>query len=95
LTALRKDGTEFPIELAVSEVHNGSDVFFTGILRDITERERAKAELVWAREEAEAANVAKSQFPARVSNSSIPSASALQCLQSLIGVVREPVVHQQ
>ena len=62
LTALRKDGTEFPIELAVSEVRDGSEVFFTGILRDITERERAKADLVHAREAAEAANIAKSQF---------------------------------
>jgi two-component system, sensor histidine kinase and response regulator len=55
LTALRKDGTEFPIELLVSEVRDGSEVFFTGILRDITERERAKADLVHAREAAEAA----------------------------------------
>jgi two-component system sensor histidine kinase/response regulator len=68
LTAVRKDGTEFPIELAVSEVRDGNEVFFTGILRDITERERAKAELVRAREEAEAANVAKSQFLATMSH---------------------------
>jgi len=68
LTAVRKDGTEFPIELAVSEVRDGTEVFFTGILRDITERERAKAELVRAREEAEAANVAKSQFLATMSH---------------------------
>jgi two-component system, sensor histidine kinase and response regulator len=68
LTALRKDGTEFPIELAVSEVRDGSDVFFTGILRDITERERAKADLVHAREAAEAANIAKSQFLATMSH---------------------------
>src|SRR5262249_34837884 len=68
LTALRKDGTEFPIELAVSEVRDGGDVFFTGILRDITERERAKADLVRAREEAEAANIAKSQFLATMTH---------------------------
>ena len=68
VTAIRKDGTEFPVELAVSEVRNGDEVFFTGILRDITERERAKAELVRAREEAEAANLAKSQFLATMSH---------------------------
>ena len=68
LTAVRKDGTEFPIELAVSEVRDGSEVFFTGILRDITERERAKADLVHAREAAEAANIAKSQFLATMSH---------------------------
>ena len=68
LTAIRKDGTEFPIELAVSEVRNGDEVFFTSILRDITERKRAESELVRAREQAEAANLAKSQFLATMSH---------------------------
>jgi two-component system, sensor histidine kinase and response regulator len=68
LTAIRKNGTEFPIELAVSEVRYGDEIFFTGILRDITERKRAEAELVRAREQAEAANLAKSQFLATMSH---------------------------
>ena len=68
LTAVRKDGGEFPIELTVSEVRSGEEVFFTGILRDITERQRAEAELVRAREAAEAANRAKSQFVATMSH---------------------------
>jgi two-component system, sensor histidine kinase and response regulator len=68
LTAIRKDGTEFPIELTVSEVRNGGEVFFTGILRDITERKRAETELVRARELAEAASLAKSQFLATMSH---------------------------
>jgi PAS domain S-box-containing protein len=68
MTAVRKDGTEFPIELSVSEVRNGEEVFFTGIMRDITERKRAEAELVRAREQAEAANAAKSQFLATMSH---------------------------
>jgi PAS domain S-box-containing protein len=68
MTAVRKDGTEFPIELTVSEVRYGDEIFFTGILRDITERKRAKTELVRAREQAEAANLAKSQFLATMSH---------------------------
>jgi PAS domain S-box-containing protein len=41
----RKDGSTFPMELAVSEFHIGSRRFFTGIVRDITERTRLEQEL--------------------------------------------------
>jgi two-component system sensor histidine kinase/response regulator len=68
LTAIRKDGTEFPIELTVSEVRDGNEIFFTGILRDITDRKRVEAELIRAREQAEAASLAKSQFLATMSH---------------------------
>ena len=68
LVAVRKDGAEFPAELAISEVRNGDEIFFTGILRDITDRKRVETELVRAREQAEAANVAKSQFLATMSH---------------------------
>jgi PAS domain S-box-containing protein len=37
----RKDGTEFPLELSLATWREGAGVFFTGILRDITERKRA------------------------------------------------------
>ena len=43
LTAERKDGTTFPIELSVSEIgHLG---LFIGIVRDISERREAEAKL--------------------------------------------------
>ena len=42
---LRKDGTAFPIELAVSEVYAGGRRIFTGIVRDITDRKRIEEEL--------------------------------------------------
>jgi len=38
--ALRTDGTRVPVELAVSEVIDGGRRFFTGILRDVSERQR-------------------------------------------------------
>ena len=41
----RKDGSIFPLELAVSETQLGQGGIFTGIVRDITERQKAEARL--------------------------------------------------
>ena len=45
LTALRKDGTEFPIELSVSAMNIRGEWHATGIIRDISERKRLENEL--------------------------------------------------
>src|SRR5688572_6353948 len=45
VTGQRKDGSTFPMELAVSELSVGAGRYFTGIVRDITERKRAEKEL--------------------------------------------------
>ncbi len=42
---LRRDGSTFPLDLAVSEVRYGGEVFFLGTLRDISERVRLEAEI--------------------------------------------------
>jgi PAS domain S-box-containing protein len=40
----RKDGTIFPLDLAVSEVEHDGERIYTGILRDISERRRVEEE---------------------------------------------------
>jgi len=42
----RKDGSEFPLELSVSELQVSGRRLFTGIVRDITERRRMEQELL-------------------------------------------------
>jgi two-component system, LuxR family, sensor kinase FixL len=41
----RKDGTTFPIELAVGEVKAGGKVLFTGFIRDLSERQERERRL--------------------------------------------------
>ena len=46
VTGLRKDGSTFPMDLAVSEVTLGTRRLFTGIVHDITERHRLERQIV-------------------------------------------------
>ncbi|MEQ1955042.1 PAS domain S-box protein [Mesorhizobium sp. CN2-181] len=41
----RKDGSTFPMKLAVGEMQSGGQTFFTGFIRDLTEREQSEARL--------------------------------------------------
>ena len=45
ITAVRRDGSEFPVELSVVPYRVGEAWLFSGFVRDITERKRAEAAL--------------------------------------------------
>ncbi|MBI1785631.1 PAS domain S-box protein [Candidatus Sumerlaeota bacterium] len=49
----RKDGTTFPMKLAVSEVKLADRILFTGFIEDLTERKRFEKEAEEARDELE------------------------------------------
>ena len=71
----RKDGSTFPMDLAVSELSIGGKRMFTGLIRDVTDRKRAEMQLTSllqrersARAEAERASKAKDDFLAALSH---------------------------
>ena len=45
VVARRRDGSDFPIELAIGEMRSGERRFFTGFIRDLTERQKTEGRL--------------------------------------------------
>lgn len=95
---LRKDGSTFPLDLAVSEMNWGDRRRFTGLLRDITERKVAEEklgrhtaeitaknlELELAHRQALAATQAKSEFLASMSHEIRTPINAIVAMAELL-----------
>jgi PAS domain S-box-containing protein len=56
LVALRRDGSEFPVELSIGTWETGDGLSFSGVIRDITERKRAEEAIATANRELERTN---------------------------------------
>ena len=67
---IRKDGSRFPVLLSVTALRSedGTLTGYLGVAADMTERRRAHEELIRAKEVAEAATRAKSEFLATMSH---------------------------
>ncbi len=49
ITAIDRDGRRFPIELTVTPIRTGENIFFCSFIRDITERHQSQQQIVRAR----------------------------------------------
>ncbi len=62
MSGLRADGVEFPIEILLSCWNSEGQIFFTGFVRDITDRRNAQLELERKTRELERSNADLEQF---------------------------------
>ena len=68
LFALRRDGSEFPIELAITAISTSNGMTFSAFIVDMTERREVSKALLAGKLLAESGNRAKSEFLANMSH---------------------------
>ncbi len=68
IEGLRKDGSLVPISLSLSHWEEGSSIYFSAILKDITKQKQIEDELIKSKIEAEKSDRLKSDFLTQISH---------------------------
>jgi PAS domain S-box-containing protein len=93
-TGLRQNGEEFPLEFSVAAVHINEEWQAVALVRDITVKQKVMAALEDAKEKAEQANRAKSEFVANMSHEIRTPLNAILGLSDLaLGIDMKPRLH--
>lgn len=88
LRGRRQDGSDFPVEIALSPIVADEGEFVSSVIRDVTDRSIMESALIEAQQEAERANHANSAFLAAASHD---LRQPVQALSLLNGALRRTV----